>query len=38
LWATTSFEGAGFDGYLAKPVDIDEFVATVEQHCGRPGG
>jgi len=32
------FEEAGFDGYLSKPVDIDEFLATVEQHCGRRGG
>jgi two-component system cell cycle response regulator DivK len=27
------FIGAGFDGYLSKPVDIDELLATVEQHC-----
>jgi two-component system, cell cycle response regulator DivK len=32
------FEAAGFDGYLSKPVDIDELIATVEQHCGRRGG
>jgi two-component system, cell cycle response regulator DivK len=32
------FQEAGFDGYLSKPVDIDEFLATVERHCGRPGG
>jgi two-component system, cell cycle response regulator DivK len=31
------FEEAGFDGYLSKPVDIDELLATVEVHCG-PGG
>jgi two-component system cell cycle response regulator DivK len=31
------FIEAGFDGYLSKPVDIDEFLATVEQHCGRRG-
>ena len=24
---------AGFDGYLPKPVDIDEVVAAVELHC-----
>ena len=32
------FIEAGFDGYLSKPVDIDEFLATVEQHCGGRGG
>src|SRR5260221_5423569 len=26
------FIEAGFDGYLSKPVDIDELLATVEQH------
>jgi len=31
------FIEAGFDGYLSKPVDIDEFLATVEQHCGTRG-
>ena len=31
------FEAAGFDGYLSKPVDIDELLTTVEHHCrGRP--
>ena len=25
------FEAAGFDGYLAKPVDIDELLRVVEQ-------
>jgi two-component system, cell cycle response regulator DivK len=29
---------AGFDGYLSKPVDIDELLATVEQHCAGRGG
>ena len=29
--------GFGFDGYLAKPLDIDELLATVEQHCRRAG-
>ena len=24
---------AGFDGYLSKPVDIAEFVATVKRYC-----
>ncbi|MBA2382833.1 MAG: response regulator [Chloroflexi bacterium] len=28
------FVEAGFDGYLSKPVDIDELLAIVEQHCG----
>ena len=27
------FKEAGFDGYLSKPVDIDELITTVEQHC-----
>jgi len=25
---------AGFDGYLSKPLDIDELLATVARHCG----
>jgi two-component system cell cycle response regulator DivK len=29
--------GSGFDGYLAKPLDIDELLATVERHCRRAG-
>jgi len=32
------FGEAGFDGYLSKPLDIDECLATVEQHCGGRGG
>ena len=32
------FIEAGFDGCLSKPVDIDELLTTVEQHCGRRGG
>ena len=32
------FKEAGFDGYLSKPVDIDELLMTVEQHCRRRGG
>ena len=27
------FLAAGFDGYLSKPVDISEFVATVKRYC-----
>jgi two-component system cell cycle response regulator DivK len=29
------FLGAGFDGYLSKPVDIVELVGAVERHCER---
>ena len=32
------FKEAGFDGYLSKPVDIDELLTAVEQHCGGRGG
>ncbi len=28
------FLGAGFDGYLSKPVNIADFVATVKRYCG----
>ena len=27
------FLSAGFDGYLSKPVNIAEFVATVKHYC-----
>ena len=27
------FLAAGFDGYLSKPVDIAEFVATIKRYC-----
>jgi two-component system cell cycle response regulator DivK len=27
------FLSAGFDGYLSKPVNIAEFVATVKRYC-----
>jgi len=26
------FTEAGFDGYLSKPVDVDELLAAVQQH------
>lgn len=32
------FIEAGFDGYLSKPVDIDELLMTVERHRGGRGG
>jgi two-component system, cell cycle response regulator DivK len=31
------FLAAGFDGYLSKPVDIADFVATVRRHCVENG-
>ena len=31
------FLAAGFDGYLSKPVDIAEFVATVKRYCEESG-
>jgi two-component system cell cycle response regulator DivK len=27
------FLAAGFDGYLSKPVDIAELIATISHHC-----
>jgi len=27
------FTQAGFDGYLSKPIDVDELLATVELNC-----
>jgi len=33
----TRFQDAGFDGYLSKPIDIDELLTTVERHCGQRG-
>lgn len=32
------FMNAGFDGYLSKPIDIDELLTTVELHCRGRGG
>jgi two-component system, cell cycle response regulator DivK len=32
------FKEAGFDGYLSKPLDIDELLVTVELRCRRSGG
>jgi two-component system, cell cycle response regulator DivK len=31
------FKAAGFDGYLSKPLDIDELLVTVELWCRRSG-
>jgi two-component system cell cycle response regulator DivK len=31
------FLSAGFDGYLSKPVDVTDFVATVKRYCGDGG-
>ena len=29
------FLAAGFDGYLSKPVNVTDFVATVKRYCER---
>ena len=29
------FLEAGFNGYLAKPVDVGELIETVREHCDR---
>jgi two-component system, cell cycle response regulator DivK len=29
------FLEAGFDGYLAKPVDVGELIEAVREHCSR---
>lgn len=31
------FKAAGFDGYLSKPLDIDDLLVTVELWCRRSG-
>lgn len=31
------FGEAGFNGYLSKPLDIDQLLAAVDQCCRRPG-
>ena len=31
------FLAAGFDGYLSKPVDIADFITTVERYCEGSG-
>ena len=28
-----AFLADGFDGYISKPIDIMEFVQTVERYC-----
>jgi two-component system cell cycle response regulator DivK len=31
------FLAAGFDGYISKPINLVDFLATVEEHCGGRG-
>lgn len=28
-----SFLGAGFDGYISKPIDVPEFIRAVAEYC-----
>src|SRR4051794_28804160 len=28
-----SFLASGFDGYIAKPIDVAEFIQTVDRYC-----
>jgi two-component system cell cycle response regulator DivK len=32
------FVGAGFDGYISKPINIKEFPGQVRAHCERGAG
>ncbi len=29
------FLEVGFDGYLSKPIDVDELIQAVREHCDR---
>jgi two-component system cell cycle response regulator DivK len=29
------FLAVGFDGYLSKPIDVDELIQAVREHCER---
>jgi two-component system, cell cycle response regulator DivK len=30
--------GAGFDGFVSKPINLKEFIASIATALGRPGG
>jgi two-component system, cell cycle response regulator DivK len=32
------FLAAGFDGYVSKPVNVRDLIATVRDHCDRAAG